>query len=115
MGGAGYNIPISVSYARTDTTNPVFGANTNFVFGSPYATTGTNDQSARNTDSATATSAAAQGNLQQQATSATAGSQSTSPVSDGGGVAAINIPPEYLYIAGGAFVLLLGVLWLTRK
>lgn len=71
--GAGYNIPVSVSAATTQTSNPVLSAPTNFAFSSPWASTGTNDQSARNTEAATATSAAAQGNLAQQATSDTAG------------------------------------------
>lgn len=110
--GAGYNIPISVSYARTDTTNPVFSAATNFFFSSPWASTGSNDQSARNTAAATATSAAAQGDLAQNAQSQTAGANA--PVA-GSPVSSLTIPPQLLYTVVGGFILLLASIWLKHK
>lgn len=113
--GAGYNIPISVSYARTDTTNPVFSAATNFFFSSPWASTGTNDQSARNTDTATATSAAAQGNLAQDARSQTQGSQSAPDSGGAGTITSFTIPPALIYTVAGGFVILLASIWLKNR
>lgn len=109
--GAGYNIPISVSYARTDTTNPVFSAATNFFFSSPWASTGSNDQSARNTAAATATSAAAQGDLAQNAQSQTAGANA--PQSSN--AATLALPAWLPYAAGGAVLLIVAAIYFTRR
>lgn len=62
MAGAGYEIPVSVSNARNESINPVFGGgDTTFNFSSPWASGGTNDQTSRITGSADATSSAALG------------------------------------------------------
>jgi hypothetical protein len=107
--GAGYNIPISVSYARTDTTNPILNASTTFNFSSPWASGGTNDQTSRLADSATATSSAAEGNA------ASAAQSATSIGADGSSAqpSALSSIPTWAYIAGGIAVLAL--IWFTRK
>lgn len=91
-----------VSLASTSVTNPVFGANTNFYFDSWVSGSGSNDQSARNSESATA----ALGNA--------ASSTGNAPMGPTVPSLPFSIPPVYLYVAGGAFVLLLGVIILTR-
>lgn len=91
-----------VSLASTSVTNPVFGAATNFYFDSWVSgSAGSNDQSARNSESATA----ALGN----ALSSTGNASGATPATP------FSIPPVYLYAAGGAFALLIGVLIFTRR
>jgi hypothetical protein len=96
-----------VSLASTSTTNPVFGAPTNFYFGSWVSSSGNNDLSARNSESATA----ALGNAQNQSQAGGQGEPgllaSLPQVSSS---ALGNIPPVVLYGAAGAFVLLLVVI-----
>jgi len=97
-----------VSLASTSVSNPVFGGDTNLYFGSWVSGSGNNDQSARNSDSATA----ALGN---------AASQTAAGAGSGGGTGAPNgflasIPPTYLYIGGGVAVLaLIGLVIYLKK
>lgn len=105
MPGAGYNIPISVSYARTDTINPILNADTTFNFSSPWGSGGTNDNAARNVSSATATSSAAEGG------NAGASGQSTTSPSDLGGTSSTGSnTTTYALIA----IALIGFLWLQH-
>lgn len=106
--GAGYNIPISVSYARTDTTNPILDAYTTFNFSSPWGSGGSNDLSGRNTADATATSSAAEGN-------AAAATNSAQSVNQGGSAAAAGISKYWLYGAGAAIVILGFLLWQNSR
>ncbi len=95
-----------VSLASTSVTNPVFGAATNQYFGSWVSGSGNNDQSARNSESATA----ALGNAASQ-TAAGAGANAA-PASN----FLSSIPPTYLYIgAGVALVAIIGAIYLTRR
>lgn len=96
--GAGYNIPISVSYARTDTVNPVLSAGTVFNFSSPWGSGGTNDISSRPTSDATATSSAAEGN----AASATQSAQSAGGDTTAKGAGSNMLP----WLAVGALAIL---------
>jgi hypothetical protein len=111
-GGGGSSYPISLSNARTETINPVFGANTQFFFDSPWASGGSNDQTSRLTGSATATSAAAEGNLQQGVSGSTSGStEATAPT----GLAALTSSPNLkYYILGGAGAIILTI-WLMKR
>jgi hypothetical protein len=104
--GAGYNIPISVSYARTDTINPILNAGTVFNFSSPWGSGGTNDVTSRLTSSATATSSAAEGNASAatQASTSSNGNDST-----GGG-------PKWLTYAVIAGIALSAItLWVSLR
>lgn len=96
-----------VSLASTSVTNPVFGANTNFYFDSWVSGSGTNDQSARNSESATA----ALGNAASQTGGPVA--QPTGPATPAFSFA--SIPPSVLWIAGGGFLALIAVIYFTRK
>lgn len=99
-----------VSLASTSVSNPVFGAATNLYFGSWVSGSGNNDQSARNSESATA----ALGNAQSQTAAGGAGA------GPGGGSGAPgflgSIPPTYLYIGAGVAVLgLVAVVYFAAK
>lgn len=95
-----------VSLASTSVTNPVFGAATNFYFDSWVSgSAGSNDQSARNSDSATA----ALGNALSSTGNAQGQSSGSTPA------APFSIPPIAYYAAGGAFLLLLATIYFTRK
>jgi hypothetical protein len=100
-----------VSLASTSTTNPVFGAATNLYFGSWVSGSGNNDESARNSESATA----ALGNAASQTAAGAGGSGSGSGVP----TASIfsSIPPTYLYIGGGivALVAIVGLVLLVKR
>lgn len=104
--GAGYNIPISVSYARTETLNPILDAYTVFNFSSPWGSGGTNDIAARTTSEATATSSAAEGN----AASATQASQAVTDATSPG-----KLPGWVPWAAGAGVVIALIILWRYRK
>lgn len=94
-----------VSLASTSVSNPVFGDATNLYFGSWVSGSGNNDESARNSESATA----ALGNAASQTAAGAGGS-------GGQANAPLGIKPLYLYIgAGVAVVAIIGVIWFTRK
>lgn len=95
-----------VSLASTSVSNPVFGAATNLYFGSWVSGSGNNDQSARNSESATA----ALGNAASQ-TAAGSGPSSAAP-----GSFLSSIPPTYLYIGAGVAVLgIIAAIYFTRR
>jgi len=105
-----------VSLASTSVANPVFGAPTTFNFSSGndggYASSGANDQSARNSESATAALGSA------NSATAAGGSPSVltpSAVTGASGFLA-NLPLSAIYIGGGVVALLLvGLIFLAAR
>ena len=110
MPGTGYNIPISVSYARNETLNPIQTAYTVFNFSSPWGSGGTNDITSRQNSSATATSSAAEGGNAGSATQS-----ATNPVETGGGSSVGGIPTTYLLAGAAAIVAAFAFLYFKRK
>lgn len=105
-----------VSLASTSVSNPVFGSPTTFFFSSPYATTGTNDQSARNSESAT--SALGSANSATGPGAAQGGEASGGAVSAPSAVGStiLGLPPWALYAGAGVGVLvLIGAVWFIAK
>jgi len=91
-----------VSLASTSVSNPVFGAYTNFFFNSAGAS-GNNDQSARNSESATA------------ALGSAASSTGNAPAVVTKAAESLGVPPMFLYLALGGFFGLAALIFLTRK
>lgn len=104
-----------VSLASTSVSNPVFGDATNLYFGSWVSGSGNNDESARNSESATA----ALGNAQSQTAAGEGASGSSSKGLSAAAASSFlsSIPPTYLYIGGGvlALALVAGVIYFARR
>lgn len=100
--GAGYNIPISLSSARTTSLNPNQIAGTVINFGSGDASGGWYDQTASPYQPATAVSSAAQRDA----------SSNLGALPD----QSVGIDPKMIYgLAIGGIVLVIAAIYLTRK
>jgi hypothetical protein len=99
-----------VSLASTTVTNPVFGAATNFYFGSNVSgNAGANDQSSRSSASATA----ALGNAASETSTPT--SAPSAVLSPAGGAFG-NVPPAVIWLAaGGALLSILATIYFSRR
>lgn len=104
-GGAGYNIPVSLSLAESTAQTQTLTAGTTFNFASPYARGDVASIENTPVASATATSAAAQ----RDASAATSGSGVTIPTKS-----FLNNPTLIILALAGIVVLVIVFLW-TRK
>lgn len=105
-----------VSLASTSVTNPVFGAATNFYFDSWVSGSGTNDQSARNSESATAALGNAASSTGPGAATGLQGGAQAASTTGQQGASIGGLSPTVLYIGGAVAVLaIIATIYFTRR